>query len=286
MDVKANPSQPQGTSRKRTTIFLLAVVIASPFADEKNKLERNRGAQRSIVARMFRGIEFTEEQKSKIKEIEAEYGPTNLPPPPRPSHHGGVSPCTNQSLHISARHRNQACGCGIRISTGLRMHDFTEKITAHQQRLYRYIMSLLGESEAAWDVLQETNRVVLEKRDEFEAGTNFLNWALTVAQFQTMAWLRDKSRDRHVVTPEIVELMSDDAKVIDDGDDERRDALKACLESLSDQHRQFVHSRYVRSEKLSEISQRTGRTVNSLKQLFFRIRGTLADCVEQRLEMT
>ena len=83
---------------------------------------------------------------------------------------------------------------------------FPEILASHQQRLLGYIISLLGDADSAWDVLQETNRVLLEKRDDFQPGTSFLNWALTVAQFQTMAWLRNQKRSRLIVTAEIAEL--------------------------------------------------------------------------------
>ena len=161
---------------------------------------------------------------------------------------------------------------------------FPELLAGHQQRLLSYVVSLLGDADSAWDVLQETNRVLLEKRDEFQDGTSFTNWALTVAQFQTMAWLRDKKRDRLLVTPEIVELMAADAVTLLDEGDSKRQALKVCLESLSDGHRELVHLRYGRSETLARLAQLTGRSVNALKQMFFRLRNTLATCVEQRLE--
>lgn len=53
---------------------------------------------------------------------------------------------------------------------------FPELLASQQQRLMSYVVSLLGNPDAAWDVLQETNRVLLEKRDEFRLGSNFLNW--------------------------------------------------------------------------------------------------------------
>lgn len=163
-------------------------------------------------------------------------------------------------------------------------HDFADLVTGHQQRMYRYIVSLLGNADAAWDVLQESNRVLLEKRTEFEVGTSFTNWALTVAQFQTMAWLRNQKRDRLIATPEIIELMADDAKEMYAEEGSRMGALNACLESLSDTHRDLVHRRYARSEKLTDLSKQTGRTVNAMKQLFFRIRETLMNCIQRRLE--
>lgn len=162
-------------------------------------------------------------------------------------------------------------------------HEFADLLTGHQQRLYRYVVSLLGNAEAAWDVLQETNRVLLEKRSEFEPGSSFVNWALTVAQFQAMAWLRNQGRNRLVATPEIVEALADDARHIAIADD-KTDALNRCLEGLSDEHRQLIHRRYALSERLADMSQRTGRSVNALKQMFFRLRATLLNCIEQRLQ--
>jgi RNA polymerase sigma-70 factor (ECF subfamily) len=161
---------------------------------------------------------------------------------------------------------------------------FPELLAGHQQRLLSYVVSLLGDADSAWDVLQETNRVLLEKRDEFQDGTSFTNWALTVAQFQTMAWLRDQKRDRILVTSEIVELMAADALALQPVDDLRQQALLVCLESISDDHRELVHLRYGRSETLTELSRQTGRSVNALKQLFYRVRNTLANCVKLRLE--
>jgi len=163
-------------------------------------------------------------------------------------------------------------------------HSFPELLATHQQRLLGYVISLLGDPEAAWDILQETNKVLLEKRDEFEPGTGFVNWALTVAQFQTMAWLRDQKRSRMIVTSEIVELMAAEAAPVSDDADAHQQALKLCLENLTDQHRELLHLRYAKSQRLTALAEHTGKSVNALKQLFFRIRGTLANCIEQRLE--
>lgn len=164
-------------------------------------------------------------------------------------------------------------------------HEFTNLLTGHQQRLYRYIVSLLGNVDAAWDVLQESNRVLLEKRGEFEFGTSFVNWALTVAQFQTLAWLRNQKRDRLIVNAEIVELLAEDAVGTDALAEARQNALNTCLKSLSEEHQELVHRRYHRSENLTELSVRTGRSVNALKQLFFRLRNSLTNCIQHHLEL-
>lgn len=164
--------------------------------------------------------------------------------------------------------------------------EFTELLAGHQQRLLRYIVSLLGDADSAWDVLQETNRVLLEKREEYRHGTKFVNWALTVAQFQTMAWLRDKKRSRLIVTSEIVDLMADEAIEIESHSEKQWQAVKNCVETLSQGHRELIHLRYAQSVRLSDLAKHSGRSVNALKQLFFRLRASLAECIEQRVEIS
>ena len=39
------------------------------------------------------------------------------------------------------------------------------------------------------------------------------------------------------------------------------------------------------AEKLTELSERTGRSVNALKQQFFRLQATLMKCIKHRLEL-
>ena len=163
--------------------------------------------------------------------------------------------------------------------------DFIDLLTQHQTRLQSYIGSLLANQESTWDVLQETNRVLIEKQDDYARGSSFLNWSLTVAQFQVMAWLRDQKRDRHVMTPELADVFSKDPQFVSwQSRDLRITALQECLETLSAPNRELIRHRYSLDETLEEISTRTSKSVNALKQTFFRVRKSLSGCIEERLQ--
>lgn len=163
--------------------------------------------------------------------------------------------------------------------------EFIDLLTQHQGRIQSYIGSLLTNQEATWDVLQETNRVLIEKRSNFVAGTSFVNWSLTVAQNQIKAWLRDQKRDRHILTPELADKFgTDNDSNAWENRDIRMSALEDCMELLSAPNRQLIRSRYAHGESLAEISSRTSKSVNALKQVFFRVRKSLSNCVETRLQ--
>lgn len=162
--------------------------------------------------------------------------------------------------------------------------QFVELLTQHQTRLQSYIASLLSNPESTWDVLQETNRVLIEKQNDFVDGTSFANWSLTVAQFQVMAWLRNQKRDRHVLTEEMIDVfIQDDCVAGWRNRDQRLAALSACLEHVSEPNLAMIRARYHRDNSLAEISAETSKSVNALKQLFFRLRKSLSDCIEERL---
>ncbi len=76
-------------------------------------------------------------------------------------------------------------------------HDeFTSQLVAVQRRLYAYILTILPNLADADDVLQDTNSVLLRKRKEYAAGTEFGAWACRVAYFEVLALRKKRQRER------------------------------------------------------------------------------------------
>ena len=162
--------------------------------------------------------------------------------------------------------------------------EFSRLVAEAQQRLYAYIYSLLGTTAPSWDVLQETNIVLWEKREEFKLGTNFQAWAHTVARFQVMAFLRDRSREPlSLLTPEALEKMQEDSMPADDWYEERLEALTVCLTTLAPAAAKIVRLHYDEKRPLAKIGERLSMSVNAVKQALFRARRTLQNCIETKL---
>ena len=68
--------------------------------------------------------------------------------------------------------------------------EFVLELTQAQQRLLSYIYRRVANREQAQEVLQQTNLVLCRKANEFEPGTNFNAWAVTVAQWTMVSLLR------------------------------------------------------------------------------------------------
>ena len=85
--------------------------------------------------------------------------------------------------------------------------EFIGLITDHQVDLQAFILSSLGDYSDTLDVLQRTNIVLWKKAAQFRRGAPFLPWALKIAKFEVLAFMRARRRDRHVFCLEVVELM-------------------------------------------------------------------------------
>ncbi len=157
-------------------------------------------------------------------------------------------------------------------------------ITAIQNRLHAYILSLLADPVAAQDVLQETNLVLIRKADVFQSGASFESWAYNTARFQVLAHLRDRKRDRLVSSEAFAEKLAPAAEVMAEETEHRIQLLGGCVERLSDEHKALLHKRYGRETSIATLAEEFGKTTSAMKQLLYRVRNVLAACVEERLQ--
>ena len=158
--------------------------------------------------------------------------------------------------------------------------DFARQITENQQRLYGYIRSLVGNSAWSWDVLQETNLIIWEKQASFTPGTNFQAWAFRIAKFQVLAFLRDRKREPFMLlTPDLVELLNDDAEEMADLQVERLQALAHCRQNLSDSSRRLLQLFYEEGRSINSIAELLGQSPSAVKQAIYRTRRSLMECI-------
>ena len=65
---------------------------------------------------------------------------------------------------------------------------------------------------------------------------------------------------------------------------ERRAGLSRCLEKLGEQKRHVVEEHDPSAEPAQKIADRLSMSPNALRQLLFRIRKTLFNCVERAVQ--
>ena len=162
--------------------------------------------------------------------------------------------------------------------------EFILELTQAQQRLFGFLFKRLADREQAREVLQRTNLVLCRKADNFEIGTNFKAWSMTVANYEVMAYRKTQARERLVFTDEVYALIGpeDDEKSPDQS--VRLVHLSHCLQGMSSKNRALLDWRYQGERTLEKIAEEIGSTIGAVKVKLHRLRRQLLGCIQNRMQ--
>jgi RNA polymerase sigma-70 factor, ECF subfamily len=154
----------------------------------------------------------------------------------------------------------------------------------HQSRgpVFALIYAIVLNMADTEDVFQQTASLLWEKFDEYQPGTNFTGWALSVARFKAANFVRGRYRERQRFSSNVIEqLYQASVSSPDSGHEDRLDALRACLSKLSEKDRQLVYRCYGADLQIKEVARQEGRNANALYATLHRIRRVLLLCVKR-----
>lgn len=164
--------------------------------------------------------------------------------------------------------------------------EFILQLTDWQNRLFGYLVTLLGSVHDARDVLQETNLVLWQKNGDFAEGSDFGAWARRCAYYQTLAFRRDRKRDRHLFDDDLLAQFAAEESAPAYDDDERLLALRDCLTRLPDGQQRLISNRYREEIPVRQLALDAGKKESAIKMALMRIRQALHSCIETKLQET
>ncbi len=135
---------------------------------------------------------------------------------------------------------------------------FVRRLTECQSRLYAYVLALLPDPTSANEVLGETNVTLWRKAAEFQEGSNFGAWAVRVAHFEVMAFRKRRHNDRHVFDNDLISGLAANAESATEGMEDKRRALRTCLEKLPAADRRIIDERYEAETPVQKIASAGG----------------------------
>ena len=146
-------------------------------------------------------------------------------------------------------------------------------LTRWQERLWRHALRVTGDSEAAWDILQEALLVIARKIHKLEAASAFAVWAYRVTRNKANDWLRRNRRrlrrDTHYAASR---------SLVDQGEDdslERGDGLQRAIARLPHSERALLAMRYEDDFGTDEIADMLGIPVGTVKSRLHYIKQRL-----------
>jgi RNA polymerase sigma-70 factor (ECF subfamily) len=159
---------------------------------------------------------------------------------------------------------------------------FIELLSSNYNRIKSFILTLIPNSFDAEDVMQETSKLMWEKFDQYEIGTNFISWGFTIAKYQVLAY-RKKYDIKVSLSPELIEMITDESNKSQENDAERLDALRGCIQELSPKDQELLNNRYQRRKTARELSKQFGVAMNTIYRNESRIITLLMKCIFNKL---
>jgi len=156
---------------------------------------------------------------------------------------------------------------------------FMNELTRAQFDLFAYIRILLRSVQDVSDVLQDTNTVLWEKRELYDAGRPFLPWAKAFAYQQVRAYRQKQSRSRLVFNDKIMDIFSEKLSMERYSAHTSFERIESCIEKLPERQRNLINARYRIGEPLEMLAQNMKCSVNAVSILLCRARQALLDCL-------
>ncbi len=148
-------------------------------------------------------------------------------------------------------------------------------------RIFSLILIIVHDHNDAEDIQQDVASAMWEKFDQFEKGTNFEAWAITIARNKALEFLRKNKKSRMVFGDKYYDLISEyAAKETEDVTDNIQN-VKRCIKKLPEKDVKLLNMRFRKNISLKQISSVTGRSSSSLCQSFSRILDLLRVCMKQ-----
>jgi len=158
-------------------------------------------------------------------------------------------------------------------------HLFARMMAKHHRNLHNYIYSLHPHSTEAEDILQETSINIFKHFHQYDVDRPFLPWAFRFAYFEVRRFRRSCSRDRLVMTDELIDTMATERSEMQDDLELKRQRLVFCVKKLLQNDQQLLQWRYDTQKSIKDIAEALNLPVKRLYKRLERLRLILHRCM-------
>jgi RNA polymerase sigma-70 factor, ECF subfamily len=165
-----------------------------------------------------------------------------------------------------------------------RNREFVRLWTAHGQRVYAYILTLLPNRTDADELFQETGVTLWEKFDQFQLGSNFRSWAYRVAHNKVRSFRQLRRHRVTLLSNESIDLVAQTASIRSAELDRQHYILADCYAKLTSTDRHLIDLRYEPSATVKTVAYQVGRSVDAIYKALARVHRALFDCVRNAID--
>ena len=147
------------------------------------------------------------------------------------------------------------------------MQSMDEIYRAHGQMVYRYLLTLTGEEQAAEELTQETFYQAVRCIDRYDGSCKVTTWLCAIAKNQFQSWQRKRWR-----SAEPLDETTPDSRAVEPDVLRRLDYLSLLqqIHTLPELTREVMYLRLFGQLSFQEIGEVLGRSENWARVTYYR----------------
>lgn len=163
---------------------------------------------------------------------------------------------------------------------------FVKLLLEHEPRVRAFLRGLLPTWQDVEEVTQEASLVAWRKFSDFEEGTSFGGWFLTIARYEAMSFRRRLARTPHIFSDTLVDQLATEAfDVKPEQEQSRQRQLQKCLQALDASHRELLMKVYSPGVVMREVAKNSGKSEQAFYKVIQRLRSSLLKCISKAMAM-
>jgi RNA polymerase sigma-70 factor, ECF subfamily len=164
-----------------------------------------------------------------------------------------------------------------------RYEAFVRLLVESEGLMKNFLRGLLPNWDDVDEVAQQTSLIAWRKFTDFNQGTNFPGWLLTIARFEALKYRRNLARSPLIFSDEVWELLADQAAETVEHSNPWKEALQSCLAKLDPSERELLLKAHSQGAKMNELARQLGRSEQAFYKTIQRLRSSLQTCIQQQL---
>ncbi len=161
---------------------------------------------------------------------------------------------------------------------------FVKHLLDHKSRVQGFLRGLLPTWDDVEEVTQNASLVAWRKFSDFEEGTSFGGWFLTIARYEAMSYRRRMARTPLVFSDDLWGLLAEEAEQMDCSQ-MRLDKLEECLQVMEPRNRELLMTVYSADISIREVAKQSGKSEQAFYKILQRLRSALLKCINKAIVM-
>lgn len=169
------------------------------------------------------------------------------------------------------------------LSKNLQDERFLRLLRGNQNGIFSFILALVHNQNDADDIMQETTTVMWRKFNDFELGTNFAGWGISIARNKVNKFFEKHRKSRQNFKDSVIRAIEKQAESRINETNPRVEALKDCIGKLSRSARQLIQMRYDRRMSAQKTADLLNLSVHKFYRSMAKIHKSLEICIHRTL---